>query len=83
MAKPEDIWGSPLFTIFACPSSLLPVQFEGSEKLVTAAEMVVSPPQPQPCPKNWPSKKVKSPMGIELGLDGERVDSALVLEKQP
>lgn len=63
--------------------SLFPVQFEGSEKLLTAAEMVVSPPQHQPCPKNWPSMMVKSSPGIELGLDGERVDSALVLEKQP
>ncbi|XP_058016780.1 SH2 domain-containing adapter protein E isoform X2 [Ahaetulla prasina] len=59
------------------------VQFEGSEKVVTAAEMVVSPPQPQPCPKNWPSKKGKPPTGIEPGMDGEPVDSALVLEKQP
>uniref|UniRef100_A0A8C6XHX3 Src homology 2 domain containing E n=1 Tax=Naja naja TaxID=35670 RepID=A0A8C6XHX3_NAJNA len=57
-----------------------PVQFEGSEKLVTATE---TPPQAQPCPKNWPSKMVKSPAGIEPGMDGERVDSALVLEKQP
>ncbi|XP_070807551.1 SH2 domain-containing adapter protein E isoform X2 [Pituophis catenifer annectens] len=62
---------------------VLSVQFEGAEKLVTATEMVVASPQPQSCPKNWPSKKVKSPTGIEPGLDGERVDSALVLEKQP
>ncbi|XP_070622119.1 SH2 domain-containing adapter protein E isoform X2 [Erythrolamprus reginae] len=62
---------------------VLSVQFEGSEKLVTPAETVLSPSQQQPCPKNWPSKKVKSPTGIELGLDGERMDSALVLEKQP
>ncbi|KAG8146821.1 hypothetical protein E2320_013914, partial [Naja naja] len=46
------------------------LQFEGSEKLVTATE---TPPQAQPCPKNWPSKMVKSPAGIEPGMDGERV----------
>lgn len=79
----EDIWGSPLLTTFACPSSLLPVQFEGPEKVLTTAETVVSPPQHQPCPKNWPSMMVKSSPGIEPGLDGEPVDSALVLEKQP
>ncbi|ETE61057.1 SH2 domain-containing adapter protein E, partial [Ophiophagus hannah] len=48
---------------------VLSVQFEGSEKLVTAAE---TPAQAQPCPKNWPSKMVKSPTGIEPGMDGER-----------
>ncbi|KAK9391060.1 SH2 domain-containing adapter protein E [Crotalus adamanteus] len=62
---------------------VLSVQFEGSEKVLTAAETVVSPPQHQPCPKNWPSMMVKSSPGMEPGLDGERVDSALVLEKQP
>ncbi|KAM6435434.1 SH2 domain-containing adapter protein E isoform 1-T2 [Liasis olivaceus] len=62
---------------------VLSVQFEGSDKPVPAAEMVASPPQPHPCPRSWPSKMVKSPAGIEPGMDGERVDSALVLEKQP
>ncbi|XP_063172939.1 SH2 domain-containing adapter protein E [Candoia aspera] len=58
-------------------------QFEGSEKTMAAAEMITLPPQHHPCRRSWPSKMVKSPAGIEPGTDGERVDSALVLEKQP
>ncbi|XP_066466452.1 SH2 domain-containing adapter protein E [Tiliqua scincoides] len=62
----------------------LSVQFEGSERPVAPKEDAPTPPRPQHRrQRSWPSKMVKPTVAAEPGTEGERVDPALALEKQP
>uniref|UniRef100_A0A6J0U143 SH2 domain-containing adapter protein E n=1 Tax=Pogona vitticeps TaxID=103695 RepID=A0A6J0U143_9SAUR len=64
----------------------LSVQFDGSERpLAAAKEETAAPPRQQHCrQRSWPSRMVK-PQSVagEPGMDGDPVDPALALEKQP
>ncbi|XP_042294792.1 SH2 domain-containing adapter protein E [Sceloporus undulatus] len=63
----------------------LSVQFDGSER-PTASKMEETsalPRQQHRRQRSWPSKMVKPTPTTEAGADGERVDPALALEKQP
>ncbi|XP_044304765.1 SH2 domain-containing adapter protein E [Varanus komodoensis] len=60
----------------------LSVQFEGSEKpMAPKDEGLVLPRHRRQ--RSWPSKMVKPTVTAETGAEGERVDPAVALEKQP
>ncbi|KAJ6656935.1 hypothetical protein lerEdw1_002936 [Lerista edwardsae] len=62
----------------------LSVQFEGPERPVVPKEETQTPPRQQHRrQRSWPSKMVKPTVAAEPSTEGERVDPALALEKQP
>ncbi|XP_048359476.1 SH2 domain-containing adapter protein E-like [Sphaerodactylus townsendi] len=63
----------------------LSVQFESSERAAAASkeEAQVPPRQQHRRQRSWPSKMVKPTGTADPGADGEHVDPALALEKQP
>ncbi|XP_061462413.1 SH2 domain-containing adapter protein E [Rhineura floridana] len=63
----------------------LSVQFDGCERPPVSKEEAPAPPwqQQHRRQRSWPSKMVKPTAATELGMDGERVDPSLALEKQP
>ncbi|XP_015274630.1 PREDICTED: SH2 domain-containing adapter protein E [Gekko japonicus] len=62
----------------------LSVQFESAERPTTSKEEPQVPPRQQHRrQRSWPSKMVKPAVAADPGTDGEHVDPALALEKQP
>ncbi|XP_063001984.1 SH2 domain-containing adapter protein E [Elgaria multicarinata webbii] len=62
----------------------LSVQFEGSERPGASRDEAPVPSRQQHRrQRSWPSKMVKPTVVAEPGTEGERVDPAVVLEKQP